>query len=66
MIMAKIKTAVKKVVKKAVSVVKKKKIVEKVEEPVVEVVPAKCSDCGGRGLLDQHTLCSHCEGHGTI
>jgi len=50
-----VKTSVKKVVKK-----------EEVKKEVVEVVPVKCSECGGRGLLDQHTLCSRCEGHGTV
>jgi DnaJ-class molecular chaperone len=51
----KIITAVKTAVKRAVS-----------KKEVVKVVAQSCGDCQGRGLLDQHTLCSHCAGHGTI
>lgn len=45
---------------------KKAKIVEPVEEVVVEVVveSGACVDCNGSGLKDQDNLCVSCEGHG--
>jgi DnaJ-class molecular chaperone len=54
--------------KKIIAAVKKavKKTVVKKEKKVVEIVPVSCGDCGGRGLLDQHTLCAHCAGNGTV
>lgn len=54
-----------KAVKKAVKRVVKKRPAAKREE-VVEIVPTLCGECSGRGLKDQHTLCTHCTGSGTL
>ncbi len=62
----KIVKAVTKVVKKVAGKTAVKKVAEKVSEEVVTAVPISCSDCGGRGLIDQDTLCAHCKGCGTL